>query len=49
MKKVACVIIFWLTASLLIEGCSRDVTQYGAAKRPMAEMLVPVPIIGWKA
>ncbi|WP_455510570.1 hypothetical protein [Butyricimonas paravirosa] len=25
MKKVACVIIFWLTASLLIGGCSRDV------------------------
>lgn len=24
MKKVACVIIFWLTASLLIGGCSRD-------------------------
>lgn len=27
MKKVACVIIFWLTASLLIGGCSRDVKE----------------------
>ena len=27
MKRVACVIIFWLTASLLIGGCSRDVKE----------------------
>ena len=27
MKKVACVIIFWLTASLLIGGCSRDAKE----------------------
>ena len=27
MKKVACVIIFWLTAFLLIGGCSRDAKE----------------------
>lgn len=27
MKKVACVIISWLTASLLIGGCSRDAKE----------------------
>ena len=43
MKKVACVIIFWLTASLLIEGCSRDVKE-DAGEEVMVNLNISVAL-----
>lgn len=43
MKKVACVIIFWLTASLLIGGCSRDVKE-DAGEEVMVNLNISVAL-----
>lgn len=43
MKKVACVIIFWLTVSLLIGGCSRD-TKEDAGEEVLVNLDISVAL-----
>ena len=44
MKKVACVIIFWLTASLLIGGCSRDTKEDAEEKGILVNLDISVAL-----
>lgn len=44
MKRVACVIIFWFTASLLIGGCSRDTKEEAEEKGILVNLDISVAL-----